>query len=244
MKKVVFSTLSIVMLLSFCFSLGIRDASAESKAVSKPTSNVDSKSKQDIIRKIKKSDIYKKHANSTSINSIKDENIIVHLDKGENTNVYSVNFIFGKELARKNNNLSMIELKYNESNKDIFYNHMMYSKFVKHNNKEYINMKGILNDKPYYEFNIDQKGHYYDQNFKITSKDKIEEESFKNLPPKERGWCEWAVGALCGTGGAGGCWAAAAALGITTGWGGFSLAAICGLITSLGCRGATNYICK
>lgn len=53
MKKVVFSTLSIVMLLSFCFSLGIRDASAESKAVSKPTSNVDSKSKQVIIRKIK-----------------------------------------------------------------------------------------------------------------------------------------------------------------------------------------------
>ncbi|PTG82036.1 hypothetical protein BU644_11475 [Staphylococcus chromogenes] len=169
---------------------------------------------------------------------------MVHLDKGENTNVYSVNFIFGKDLARKNNNLSMIELKYNESNKDIFYNHIMYSKFVKHNHKEYINLKGILNDKPYYEFNIDQKGHYYDQNFKITSKDKIEEESFKNLPPKERGWCEWAVGALCGTGGAGGCWAAAAALGITTGWGGFSLAAICGLITSLGCTGATNYICK
>lgn len=244
MKKAVFSILSIVMLLSFCISLGFQDVSAESKAVSKPTSNVDSKTKQDIINKIKKSDVYKKHANSTSINSIKDENIIVHLDKGKNTNVYSVNFIFGKELAQKNNNLAMIELKYNEANKDIFYNHMMYSKFVKHNNKEYINMKGILNDKPYYEFNIDQKGHYYDQNFKITSKDKIEEESFKNLPPKERGWCEWAVGALCGTGGAGGCWAAAAALGITTGWGGFSLATICGLITSLGCTGATNYICK
>ena len=46
------------------------------------------------------------------------------------------------------------------------------------------------------------------------------------------------------TGRAGGYWAAAAALGITTGWGGFSLGTICGLITSLGCTGATNYICK
>ncbi|WP_256903601.1 halocin C8 precursor-like protein [Staphylococcus agnetis] len=172
MKKVVFSILSIVTLLSFCFSLGFQDVSAESKAVSKPTSNVDSKTKQEIINVIKKADVYKKHANSTSINLIKDENIIVHLDKGKNTNVYSVNFIFGKELSQKNNNLAMIELKYNEANKDIFYNHMMYSKFVKHNDKEFINMKGILNDKPYYEFNLDQKGHYYDQNFKISSKDK------------------------------------------------------------------------
>ncbi|PTH34650.1 hypothetical protein BU585_08965, partial [Staphylococcus agnetis] len=77
MKKVVFSILSIVTLLSFCFSLGFQDVSAESKAVSKPTSNVDSKTKQEIINVIKKSDVYKKHANSTSINLIKDENIIV-----------------------------------------------------------------------------------------------------------------------------------------------------------------------
>ncbi|EHM70559.1 hypothetical protein SEVCU012_0541 [Staphylococcus pettenkoferi VCU012] len=166
------------------------------------------------------------------------------MDKGENTNVYSVNYVFGKKLAKQNKNLAMIELKYNEANKKVFYDHMMYSKFVKHDNKKFINMKGVLNDKPYYEFNIDQNGQYYDENFKTTTKNKIEEDSYKNLPPKERGWCEWAVGALCGTGGAGGCWAAAAALGITTGWGGFSLATICGLITSLGCTGATNYICK
>ena len=244
MKKITFSILSIIILLSFCIPSGFQDVKAESGEVNKPTSNVDSKTKQDVINMVKNSAVYKEHANSTSIDSIKDENIIVHLDKGENTNVYSVNYIFGKELAQKNNNLAMIELKYNEANKEIFYDHMMYSKFVKHDNIEYINMKGILNDKPYYEFNIDQKGHYYDKNFKITTKDKIEQESFENLPPKERGWCEWAVGALCGTGGAGGCWAAAAALGITTGWGGFSLATICGLITSLGCTGATNYICK
>ncbi|RIN65308.1 hypothetical protein BU031_13670, partial [Staphylococcus simulans] len=46
----------------------------------------------------------------------------------------------------------------------------------------------------------DQKGHYYDKNFKITTKDKIEQESFENLPPKERGWCEWAVGAFADLG--------------------------------------------
>nr|WP_198643929.1 hypothetical protein [Staphylococcus equorum] len=34
------------------------------------------------------------------------------------------------------------------------------------------------------------------------------------------------------------------ALGITTGLGGFGIATICGLITSLGCIGATNYICS
>ena len=43
-----------------------------------------------------------------------------------------------------NDNLAMIELKYNEANNEVFYNHMMYSKFVKYNNKEYINMKGIF----------------------------------------------------------------------------------------------------
>ena len=244
MRKLFLSILSIIIISSFCVATGFQNVNAANNEVSKPQSNVDSKTKQNLIKKIKKSNAYKKHANSTSIDSIKDDNIIVHLDKGKNTNVYSINYVFGKKLAKKNDNLAMIELKYNEANNEVFYDHMMYSKFVKYNNKEYINMKGILNGKPYYEFNIDQKGHYYDKNFKHTSKDEIEKDSAKNLPPKERGWCEWAVGALCGTGGAGGCWAAATALGITTGWGGFSLATICGLISSLGCTGATNYICK
>ena len=228
MRKLFLSILSIIIISSFCVATGFQNVNAANNEVSKPQSNVDSKTKQNIIKKIKKSNAYKKHANSTSIDSIKDYDIIVHLDKGKNTNVYSINYVFGKKLAKMNDNLAMIELKYNEANNEVFYNHMMYSKFVKYNNKEYINMKGILNGKPYYEFNIDQKGHYYDKNFKHTSKDEIEKDSAKNLPPKERGWCEWAVGAL----------------GITTGWGGFSLATICGLISSLGCTGATNYICK
>ena len=228
MRKLFLSILSIIIISSFCVATGFQNVNAANNEVSKPQSNVDSKTKQNIIKKIKKSNAYKKHANSTSIDSIKDDDIIVHLDKGKNTNVYSINYVFGKKLAKMNDNLAMIELKYNEANNEVFYNHMMYSKFVKYNNKEYINMKG----------------HYYDKNFKHTSKDEIEKDSAKNLPPKERGWCEWAVGALCGTGGAAGCWATATALGITTGWGGFSLATICGLISSLGCTGATNYICK
>lgn len=36
-----------------------------------------------ILLKNKKSNAYKKHANSTSIDSIKDDDIIVHLDKGK-----------------------------------------------------------------------------------------------------------------------------------------------------------------
>jgi len=57
------------------------------------------------------------------------------------------------------------------------------------------------------------------------------------------GWCEWVVGALCGTGGGIACFALAAALGITTGVGGLTLAGVCGLIGALGCTGATLTIC-
>nr|WP_285343386.1 hypothetical protein [Staphylococcus equorum] len=51
----------------------------------------------------------------------------------------------------------------------------------------------------------------------------IEADSYKNFPRKERVLCGWTVGVLCGTGGS-------------------VMATICGLITSLGCIGATNYI--
>lgn len=77
------------------------------------------------------------------------------MDKGKNINVYFINYVFGKKLVKMNDNFVMIELKYNEVNNEVFYNYMMYLKFVKYNNKEYINMKGILNGKFYYEFNID-----------------------------------------------------------------------------------------
>nr|WP_068982960.1 MULTISPECIES: hypothetical protein [Lysinibacillus] len=56
-------------------------------------------------------------------------------------------------------------------------------------------------------------------------------------------WCEWVVGALCGTGGEIACFALAAALGITPGVGGLTLAGVCGLIGALGCTGATLAIC-
>lgn len=61
---------------------GFQNVNAANNEVSKPQSNVDSKTKQNIIKN-KKSNAYKKHANSTSIDSIKDDDIIVHLDKGK-----------------------------------------------------------------------------------------------------------------------------------------------------------------
>lgn len=57
------------------------------------------------------------------------------------------------------------------------------------------------------------------------------------------GWCEWAVGALCGTGGGVACYGACAALGFANGIAGLSCAAVCGLISALGCTGATAAIC-
>ena len=35
--------------------------------------------------------------------------------KVKQTNVYSINYVFGKKLAKMNDNLAMIELKYNEA---------------------------------------------------------------------------------------------------------------------------------
>lgn len=59
-----------------------------------------------------------------------------------------------------------------------------------------------------------------------------------------RGACEWGVGALCGTGGAAGCYGICLALGFVSGWAGLGCATVCGLIGALGCTGATNAICK
>ncbi|WP_432741257.1 halocin C8 precursor-like protein [Staphylococcus equorum] len=242
MRKFLFSFLSLVLVISFSIIPFFQQAHAASEGVHKTKSNVSTKTKKKIINIIKTSKEYKEYATSTSIDSINDENVIVHLNKGENTNVYSINYIFGKNLAKQNNNLAMVELKYNEANGKVFYAHSMYTKFVKHNGNQFVNLQGVLNNKPYYNFNLGKDGKLYNENFKVSSKKEIEADSYKNLPHKERGWCEWAVGSLCGTGGAGGCWAVA--LGITTGLGGFGIATICGLITSLGCIGATNYICS
>jgi halocin C8-like bacteriocin domain-containing protein len=56
-------------------------------------------------------------------------------------------------------------------------------------------------------------------------------------------FCEWAMAALCGTGGGLACYLLAVSLGITTGLGGLALAVICGLIAALGCYAATIYVC-
>lgn len=58
------------------------------------------------------------------------------------------------------------------------------------------------------------------------------------------GICEWAVGALCGTAGGASCYGACIALGLVSGPGGLGCAAVCGLIASLGCAGATDAICS
>lgn len=61
--------------------------------------------------------------------------------------------------------------------------------------------------------------------------------------PSALGFCEWAVGALCGTGGGAACYGACIALGLVSGPGGLGCAAVCALIASLGCTAATNKIC-
>lgn len=60
---------------------------------------------------------------------------------------------------------------------------------------------------------------------------------------RSRGVCEWAMGALCGTGGGAACYGACAALGLVSGPGGLGCAAVCALISSLGCTAATKKVC-
>jgi len=113
---------------------------------------------------------------------------------------------------------------------------------VNHNNEKYVNLTNYVGDKKYYEFNI-KDGNLYNSNFEKVNKQQLQDSASANLGAQKEGWCEWAVGALCGGGGAAGCYGVAAALGITTGIGGLSLATVCGIISSLGCTAATKKIC-
>ena len=54
MRKLFLSILSIIIISSFCVATGFQNVNAANNEVSKPQSNVDSKTKQNIIKKIKK----------------------------------------------------------------------------------------------------------------------------------------------------------------------------------------------
>jgi halocin C8-like bacteriocin domain-containing protein len=103
-----------------------------------------------------------------------------------------------------------------------------------------------------YNFNVDPDGKLTDSNGNTVDITKAISDSEKVLADmnatnaKEFGttsFCSYAISALCGTGGGVACYAAAGALGITTGVGGLGLAAVCSLISSLGCSAATDRIC-
>lgn len=63
----------------------------------------------------------------------------------------------------------MVEFKYNTGNKEVFYDHAMYSKFVYHNNKKFINIKGTVSGNNYYEVNLGQDNKLYDKDFNVTN---------------------------------------------------------------------------
>ena len=157
-------------------------------------------------------------------------------------NVYTVSFIFGKNLSKTNHNLATVNFKYAKEKNSIFFDSSLYAKYVNHSNEKYVNLTNYVGDKKYYEFNI-KDGNLYNSNFEKVNKQQLQDLASANLGAQKEGWCEWAVGALCGGGGAAGCYGVAAALGITTGIGGLSLATVCGIISSLGCTAATKKIC-
>lgn len=245
MKKIFLSVLTLMIILGLSFGdLSNASASNSNQNLDKPESNVNEKTKENYIEFIKKSDRYKKYANETDIDKVKKDNIIVENNQTEDgkKNVYTVSFIFGEKLAKANNNLATVNFKYAKEKDSIFFDSSLYAKYVNHDNEKYVNLTSHINDQKYYEFNI-KDGKLYNSNFEEVDKQEIKDTSATNLGVQKEGWCEWAVGALCGGGGAAGCYGAAAALGITTGIGGLSLATVCGIISSLGCTAATKKIC-
>lgn len=60
---------------------------------------------------------------------------------------------------------------------------------------------------------------------------------------RTRGVCKWAMNAICGTGGGAACYGACIGVGLASGPGGLGCAAVCRLISALGCSAATKKVC-
>ncbi|MGF7013367.1 halocin C8-like bacteriocin domain-containing protein [Ornithinibacillus bavariensis] len=205
-----------------------------------PTSNVNEKEFKDIWNKVKKTKEYKKLAKDSIVNSLNKDDIVINKAENGVQQVASIGFIIGNKVS--SDNLAYVEILFDLEKENVLTVKKMYGELTE---SGLINIRMVVNDDIGFSMNINMDGEIVGENGDIISQDEFFEEVVNDMAPEfsTYGWCEWVVGALCGTGGGAGCFALAAALGITTGVGGLALASVCGLIGALGCTAATIAIC-
>lgn len=236
---------------SFTFS-SVKDIKASEvtndEILQAPQSNVDNSIKNHIINEVLKTEQFQRYKDETKIIQIPRKNIFVNEFTDENDNtIYSVEFVFEQRLAENSNNLAYVEFKYDRSKNEVIFDQSLYSKFAEYNGETYIHIKSEILGEHYYDFYLSEDGEIYDSEFNLKTSDEFFNDVINNSSNNDQfttyGFCEYAIAALCGTGGGAACWAAAAGLGITTGVGGFALSTVCALISSLGCQAASDSIC-
>lgn len=203
--------------------------------IAKPESNVTQKEFNNILNKVKKTDEYKKLSKETIINELPKKDIVIHKEDYR----VGVSFIIGERIGQ--DNLAYVELLYDLDQNTVEAYKLLYGE---EKDNGLINIRMDVNGEEAFSMDINENGEI------IEDGQIISQEAFYEKVVGDQGggyttfgWCEWAVGALCGAGGGAGCYALALALGITTGIGGLSLATVCGLIGALGCTAATKKIC-
>ena len=236
------SFLLIVMSLSFN-SIDAKAAMCEKdrKCLEAPTSNVTDKEFKNILKEVKTTADYKELAKTTAINQLNHKDVVINKVENGRETFASVGFIFGKKTSA--DNLVYVEFIYDFNNQSIYTKKMLYGKLQE---SGHINIKMVINDDVSFTMNINENGDIIGSDGQVLTQDEFYKQAVQQMGGSKIatfGWCEWVVGALCGTGGGIACFALAAALGITTGVGGLTLAGVCGLIGALGCTGATLTIC-
>jgi len=207
-----------------------------------PTSNVEKEEFNSILKQVQGTETYQELAQNTIIDSLEKSDIVINTVK-DNSNseiLASIGFLIGENIQE--DNLAYVEIGYNLTTEQIIYDKNI---FTSANENGSGNVTMTMNDTEIFSMNFNDKGEIINQNGEVIS----QEEFYNSVVENHSGnistasWCNTAISLLCGAGGAAGCWAAAAALGLTTGVGGVALSAVCGAISSLGCAGAANAIC-
>jgi|GEM_PF-963327 len=249
MCKNVFFKKSLLKMLAFSIfsfsifsysSLGVTAGEMNecSECLEVPVSNVTDEEFNSILNKVFESEEYKSLAEETIIGELDKDSIIIEKFQ----NVASVNFMIGEKVS--SDHLVNVEFIYLVDQDLIYAEKLLYGQLQ---DNGLINISMKVNGFDIFSMDLDEKGNIVGDDGAVISQIEFYENVIKELEDNSsfvsRGWCEWAVGALCGTGGGVGCYALAAALGITTGIGGVTLAGVCGLIASLGCTAATKFIC-
>lgn len=238
-KVMVFFTLSLVLLLPFNNIQSGVSASEKFECqggdcIAKPESNVTQKEFNNILKEVKKTEEYKKLSEETAINTLSKKDIIINKEDHR----VAVSFIIGEKV--RNDNLAYVELLYDLNKKKVETYKLLYGE---EKDDGLLNIRMEVSGEELFSMDINEKGEIIENGQVISQESFYEKVVGVQDGYTPYGWCEWAVGALCGAGGGAGCYALALALGITTGIGGFSLATVCGLIGALGCTAATKKIC-